>query len=65
MPLFNRKRNLALEECRAKYLIRRDLLLADRLHEDQVKLAARRLEDWELNQKFEAECDQIRNREND
>lgn len=57
---FLRKPNTELEQLRAEYLIERDLLLANRLHEDAIKLAARRKEDWKMNAHFEAAVRRIR-----
>lgn len=57
---FLQKPNTELEQLRAEYLIERDLLLAHRLHEDAVKLADRRREDWKMNAAFEAQVRRIK-----
>lgn len=57
---FLKKPNTELEQARAEFLIERDLILAHRLHEDSIKLAERRREDWKMQVAFEARIRRIK-----
>lgn len=52
---FLKKPNARAEQIMAEYAIKRDLLLADRAHEDAVKLAHRRQEDWKMQSDYDKE----------
>jgi hypothetical protein len=61
---FLRKPNTAQEAVMAEYAIKRDLLLAERAHEDAKVLAARRREDWKLQGEYEEQLAAARGLDN-
>lgn len=60
MRWYSKSRNTELEQIEAEFLIRRDEILADRLHEDALRLAERRREDWKQQAAFNAAVRRIK-----